>query len=476
VNGEGKGVPYISGPEQWDGSVVHLNKWTTDPKRMAPDGSIFITVKGAGVGTIFPGVAGAIGRDVYAFKPREEVDRHLVRYALLHSVNEIKRRAVGDIPGISKNDILDHVIGLPSLKQQRKIAEAIDAHFTRLDAAVSALERVRANLKRYRASVLKAACEGRLVPTEAELARREGRDYEPADVLLERILEERRARWEAEELARLRAQGREPTDDRWKRRYKEPEPPDTTGLPELPEGWVWATMDQLLSEPLRNGRSVRSRSGGFPVLRLTALSNGRVNLLERKEGDWSRSEAEPFLVASGDFLIARGNGSLSLVGRGAVVDQVIDEVAFPDTIIRARLTKEVSVGYLAGVWDSQLVRSQIELRARTTAGIYKINQDDLRSVVIPLPPKREQDRIAASVESRFSVVATTEVEISRQIGRTTRLRQCILKRAFEGRLVPQDPSDEPASVLLERIRAERGSRASAGQGARGRGATVPVPR
>ena len=110
-----------------------------------------------------------------------------------------------------------------------------------LDASVAALKRVQANLKRYRASVLKAACEGRLVPTEAELARAEGRDYEPADRLLERILAERRARWEAQEKRRGK--------------YKEPVAPDTSDLPELPEGWVWAiSLDQLTN--YRSGTAI----------------------------------------------------------------------------------------------------------------------------------------------------------------------------------------------------------------------------
>src|SRR5262245_44052441 len=67
VNTAGQGVPYVSGPEQWDGAVLHMNKWTTEPARMVPDGTVFVTVKGAGVGTVFPGAACAIGRDIYAF-------------------------------------------------------------------------------------------------------------------------------------------------------------------------------------------------------------------------------------------------------------------------------------------------------------------------------------------------------------------------------------------------------------------------
>ena len=119
---------------------------------------------------------------------------------------------------------------MPPLPEQHRIIAEIEKQFTGLDASVAALKRVQANLKRYRASVLKAACEGKLVPIEAELAQAEGRDYEPADRLLERILAERRARWESQVKRR--------------RRYEEPVEMDTSSLPELPEGWVWSSMGQ----------------------------------------------------------------------------------------------------------------------------------------------------------------------------------------------------------------------------------------
>ena len=123
-----------------------------------------------------------------------------------------------------------HFVLAPRREQDRIVAE-IEKQFSRLDAATAALKRVQANLKRYRASVLKAACEGRLVPTEAELARKEGRDYEPADKLLERILRERRARWEADTLAKMIASGKPPKDGHWKQKYKEPVAPHMTNYP-----------------------------------------------------------------------------------------------------------------------------------------------------------------------------------------------------------------------------------------------------
>src|SRR5690606_16094768 len=126
-------------------------------------------------------------------------------------------------------------------------------------------------------------------------------------------------------------------DDSWKKKYVEPQPVDTTDLPDLPEGWCWASLDDLVSEPLANGRSVQTREGGFPVLRLTALKNGKIDLSERKDGAWDAAAARPFLVADGDSLVSRGNGSLERVAIGGFVKDP-DPVAFPDTLVRIRIS------------------------------------------------------------------------------------------------------------------------------------------
>jgi type I restriction enzyme S subunit len=146
----------------------------------------------------------------------------------------------GSMPKISQGVVGDARVPIPPRSEQDRIVSILDTEISRIDAAIEGLKRVQANLKRYRASVLKAAVEGRLVPTEAELARQEGRDYEPASVLLAGILAERRRRWEEAELAKMKAKGKTPKNDKWKAKYKEPAAPDTDGLPELPEGWCWA--------------------------------------------------------------------------------------------------------------------------------------------------------------------------------------------------------------------------------------------
>jgi type I restriction enzyme S subunit len=131
-------------------------------------------------------------------------------------------------------------------------------------------------------------------------------------------------------------------------------------------------------------------------------------------------------------------------------------VAYPDTLIRIRVPEAIlDPSLLALIWNSAVVREQLEPQARTTAGIYKVNQSMLSEVRLPVPPRDEQTRIVAEVERQMSFLDACERSVDAGLEVSAGLRRSVLKAAFEGRLVPQDPTDEPASVLLERIRAER---------------------
>jgi type I restriction enzyme S subunit len=335
----------------------------------------------------------------------------------------------GAQPNISQGIIRSFPFPLAPLPEQRRIVAAIETHFSRLDAAVAKLKRIRTNLKRYRAAVLKAACEGRLVPQDP--------GDEPADHLLARILAERRRQWQAANPGK---------------KYTDPAAPQRDDLPPLPSGWVWVRVEQIIAEQPTNGRSATTVENGFPVLRLTAIQHGTINLSERKLGAITAKDATPFFVQEEDFFISRGNGSLHLVGRCGLVEQSPDLVIYPDTMIRLRVIHSLCNNrYLRVVWESPLLRQQIEIAARTTAGIHKINQQDIKNFVFPLPPLAQQTRIVAEVEQRLSVIDAMEKAVTADLQRAARLRQAILKRAFCGRLVAQDPTDEPVSRLLERI-------------------------
>ena len=349
-------------------------------------------------------------------------------------------------------------IPVAPLAQQHAVVSEIEKQFTRLDAAVAALKRIQANLRRYRTSVLKTAGEGHLVPTEAELARREGRDYELADRLLTRILKDRRAKWEADQLARMKAAGRPPKDDKWGAKYEEPAAPDTAPLPNLPNGWHWVTLSQLSWHAAYGSSEKCGRDfPGPPVLRIPNVEKGRVDLSDLKRAAYTTKLNPADALSPGDFLVIRTNGSRDLIGRAALVRQEFDrQHFFASYLIRFRIVDVGSVAeWLNWLWDAPIMRESIELLAATSAGQYNISLSTLNGIAIPLPPSAEQRRIIAEIERRLSVIEELEGIVEANLKRAGRLSGAVLKRAFEGKLAPQDPNDEPARALLERIREER---------------------
>ncbi len=346
--------------------------------------------------------------------------------------------------------------------EQQRIVAALDSYFSRLDDAVATLERAQANLKRYRASVLKAAVEGRLVPTEAELARQEGRDYEPASVLLERIIKERRRRWEEAELAKLVAKGKPPKDDKWKAKYKEPAGPDTEGLPELPDGWCWASCAQVLGR-LQTGPfgSSLHRSdyvrGETPVINPRHLRDYGVHPSSKVTVDAETvARLSSFTLATGDVILGR-RGEM---GRCALVGDRESGWLLGTGSLALRPNAGVSAAYLTWVLRTPRTVRTLEGESVGTT-MTNLNQKILLGLPVPLAPAAEQLRVTQEIERHFSVVDALKMAVKAQQPRCARLRQSVLKWAFEGRLVDQDPSDEPASVLLERIKAERDAAAAA---------------
>lgn len=439
VNTRGEGVPYVSGPDHWDGSSLAITKWTTKPKRLVPDGCVFVTVKGAGVGKVFPGVPCAIGRDIYAFEPAGGVSARFVEHRLRFEVAEIVRKASGDIPGLSKDDILSHSALIPPAAEQDRIVAAIEQHLSRVEAGVEALVRVKRELARYRGSVLKAACEGRLVPTEAALARAEGRDYEPASALLERILAERRARWDR------------------KRKSVEPAAPDETSLPAVPVGWKWATLGQLtgIQGGVQKQPSREPKTNAYPFLRVANVKRGCLDLDEIHRIELRDGELEKLRLELGDLLIVEGNGSAFEIGRMAVWNGAINDCVHQNHIIRARPYQAIAAGYASAYWNSPDGSRRVFAVASSTSGLFTLSVGKISVLPVPLPPLAEQHRIVAEVERRLSIADEVAASVEASLARAARLRQSILKRAFEGKLVPQDPNDEPASALLARTRAER---------------------
>jgi type I restriction enzyme S subunit len=330
------------------------------------------------------------------------------------------------------------------VKTVRRIVAKIEELLTRLDAGVAALKRAQANLMRYKASVLKAACEGRLVPTEAELAHAEGRTYEPASELLQRILSERRAKWEAD----LRAKGK----DRGKAKYDGPQLPDMNDFPKLPEGWCWAKLGAVFDIKL----------GGTPSRQQSSYWNGTIPWVSSGEVAFNRISAtregitEEGLNNSNVKLLPPGTVLLGMIGEGKTRGQaaVLTIDATTNQNVAAIVCSETPI---PPAWIFYWLWARYEETRKSSSGgmQYALNRERIHNFDFTIPPLAEQVRIVTELERTLSVVAKIELSININLVRAERLRQAVLKRAFSGKLVPQDPNDEPASASLERIRAER---------------------
>ncbi len=347
---------------------------------------------------------------------------------------------------------------LPPFEEQERIVDKLDELFSEIDAGVESLKRVQANLKRYRASVLKSAVEGQLT----EDWRAENTPAESGQQLLDRILNERRNDWEADQLTSYERKGKKPPKN-WKARYKRPDDPDKSKLPKLPDGWVWATIDQL-SNHVRYGSSSKTSStaNGVPVLRMGNIQDEGLDVSKLKYLPTDHSEFPDLLLQEGDLLFNRTN-SAELVGKSAVYHGAPFPCSYASYLIGVRFFAGCLPEFVAYVLNSTYGRNWISSVVSQNVGQANVNGTKLKAFAIPLPPSDEQSAIVAEVEALASAIEQVGVDVKKGLVRASRLRQSILKDAFEGRLVAQDPADEPASELLARIKGERQRSAANGR-------------
>lgn len=386
----------------------------------------------------------------------EEVDPRWFVYQLMldATTGSLSRNFTGStIAHLPRERLIEYRLLIPPARVQQKTLEALDSYLTRLDDAVASLEQAQAKLKAYRASVLKTAVEGRLVPTEASLARAEKRDYEPADVLLARILKERRRRWEEAELARLKAAGKTPRDDKWKAKYEESVSPDTSAVPELPEGWCWASASALCMAigDVDHKMPVAVAKGIPYVSTRDFVGFNDIDFVRAKRISWEAFEqlCRKIQPTTGDVLLSR-YGTIGEVRR--VEHQQLFQASYSIAILKP-INSDVSA-YLAYALRMPAVQSQMRRWTRASAQ-PDLGLTHIRQLAIPLPPLQEQERIRAEVDRLSSISSALADSVAVEEVRISRLRQSVLKWAFEGKLVDQDPNDEPAEKLLARIRAER---------------------
>ena len=342
---------------------------------------------------------------------------------------------------------------VPPTAEQHRIVAKIEELFSELDQGVASLKTAREQLKVYRQSLLKSAFEGKLT-ADWRAAHRD--QLETATALQQRIARERQTRYQ-QQLVDWQAAGQVGS----KPKAPKPLPPLTAEelaeLPELPEGWGWVKLGSLIDDPdYGTSKKCDYKTDGVGVLRIPNVASGKVDVADLKFAKFSLDEIAAYQLAAGDLLMIRSNGSVSIVGKCALVSQQDTAYLYAGYLIRLRsLQRLVLPAYLAQLLSSHESRKQIEYKAKSTSGVNNINSGEIQSLVVPLCGLKEQELILAELESKLSEADQLDQTLAAALQQADALRQSILKKAFCGQLVEQDANDEPATFLLERIRAER---------------------
>lgn len=365
----------------------------------------------------------------------DEIDKlyvyHYLDYIRPYIIQENKQ----GVTQVNLNtDIVRNImIPLPPFVEQHRIIDRIEVLFSHLDVGIEALQKAKAQLRHYRQSVLMAAVEGRLT----EVWRKENPEVEPAEKLLERILSLKQGKLG--------------------NKFKESKELDITGFPVIPESWLWVRLDSLAAlkggitkdtkRKVNNGRNV-------PYLRVANVQRGYLDLDEMKEIEASEEIISELRLEQGDILFNEG-GDRDKLGRGWIWQEELPECIHQNHVFRARLySNDVSNRFIS--WFGNTYGQKYFLKeGKQTTNLASVNITKLSAFPVPLPPKEEQKKIIELIDDLLFVSDDSEKLIYQNLQWADKLRQSILKYAFEGRLVTQDPNDEPASMLLERIKAER---------------------
>lgn len=317
---------------------------------------------------------------------------------------------------ISRRNLGEIVVPVAPLVEQERIVVAIEEAFSKVEAGEAGLRTVRQLLKRMRAAVLASAVTGRLVPQD------------PTDTPAPKLL----ADLGVEAL-------------------------DSPALGLLPESWAWASMGDVtvIGGGIQKQPKRAPAHNPTPFLRVAnvgrgTLDLGDVHLIEVFDGELDRYGLE-----RGDLLVVEGNGSPDQIGRSAMWHGDIDPCVHQNHLIRVRPSEVLLPEFLELYWNSPAASRRVQAVASSTSGLHTLSTGKLKRLPIAIPPPEEQARIVSEVGRQVSFLDACERAVDAGSELSAALRRCILKAAFEGELVSQDPSDEPASVLLERIRVER---------------------
>ena len=464
-NRKGDGLPFFQGKAEFGDLFPTINLYCSKPNKIAKEGATLLSVRAPVGPTNLVQQECCIGRGLAALHPFGKIEPKFLLYYFRSIEPTISGKGTGStFKAITKGFIEELEFDLPPLLEQRRIVAKINELFSELDNGIESLKAARAKLYVYRQAVLKHAFEGKLTAQWRE----ENTDkIEQPEQLLTRIKQEREARYKSiihdyqkalEDWLAGSKKGKKPDKPKRPHDMAPLEHHEKEKLPSLPQEWAFGRMG-LYIDHIDAGKSFKcleqEPSGDqVGVAKVSAVTWGEYDEKESKTCIDPDKINENLFIREGDFLLSRAN-TIELVGATVIAARVAKRIMLSDKTLRIHFTPEVSHFFL---YYLRSPYGRNELEARSTGNqesMRNIGQDRIKSIVLPVCTEIEQAEIVRILNVLLHATERLETEIGTALTRTDALRQSILKKAFSGQLVAQDPNDEPASVLLERIRTER---------------------
>ncbi len=459
-NHEEIGLPFFQGKAEFTDLYPQIDKYCSQPNKIAKAGATLLTVRAPVGPTNLAKVDCCIGRGLAGIHPLDDIESKFILLLMRSIEHDISNKGTGStFTAINKTFLEELTFALPPINEQKRIVAKIEALFSELNKGMESLKTAREQLKIYRQAVLKHAFEGKLTADWRE----ENKDkLELATSLRKRVLAKRQQEWEKGELEQYKNKEKLPKNEKWKSRYKKPVSFESDNLPDLPNDWCWVGLDELVSGKPRSMQSgpfgsnlkhSEFKKEGILVVGIDNVRNGTFS-----QGNQNRispdkfKELKKYQARAGDLLVT----VMASLGRTCVLPDDIEKAIITKHIYRITMEQDMLVPEFLNL----LLQSETTSRKRMFANSLGqtrpgLNSSILRALPIPLCDLCEQKEVVSRLEGELSQINEIEIIIETELKRSEVLRQSILKKAFFGKLVAQDPNDEPASVLLERIKAEK---------------------
>ena len=377
-------IPWVKSGELDKGLILDTEEKISEEAiknssaKIFPKGTLLIALYGATIGKLaFLGIDAATNQAICGIFKNDNIESKYLYHFLFYKKPSLVKQGIGGAqPNINQGILKNLDLPLPPLPEQQAIVAKIEALLSELDNGKQQLLTAQQQLKVYRQSLLKWAFDGKLTNKDVK----EG---------------------------------------------------------ELPEGWKWVKLKELINK-IRCGSGIvpSNEKSNYPILRSSSVRAGKINFNDIKYVHKIEKIKKDDFIIKGDLLFTRLNGSIDYVGNCAMVSHIFpNNLIYPDRLFRMQLLKPKYGDYIVHFFSTSFARRIIERNAKSTAGHMRISTPDITEMLVPLCPDKEQQLIVDKLESKLTVCDKIEETISQSLLQAETLRQSVLKKAFEGRLV-----------------------------------------